>query len=299
LVAIRAAVIGPRADDLTFRVDMGKIVPLRRTERKVKTSEFFATHPVFSLDEAARALAPPRGRSGAVERLKHHLESGNVKLVARGLYAVVPAGTRAGRFMPDPFLVAAAARPDAVFSHHSALELLGVAHSAWRECTLYTPRRRRTLPLGGITIRFLDDPEPLRTESGRHMATRMVERRGRMLETTGRERTLVEGFRRPALAGGLEELVRSASAFPTLDLDLLQDVLRRYDRANLWAATGWFLERFRRTFHVPDRLLERIERHRPGSPQYLERGRRGGRLAPRWNLILPEILERPGEADEP
>jgi len=211
----------------------------------------------------------------------------------------VPAGSHAKRFMPDSFMVAAAARPDAVFSHHSALELLGVAHSAWRECTLYTPRRRRTLPLGGITIRFLDDPEPLRTESGRHMATRKVERRGGMLETTGRERTLVEGFRRPALAGGLEELVRSASAFPTLDLDLLQDVLRRYDRANLWAATGWFLERFRRTLHVPDRLLERIERHRPGSPQYLERGRRGGRLAPRWNLILPEILERPGEADEP
>ena len=47
-----------------------------------------------------------------------------------------------------------------------------------------------------------------------------------MLETTGPERTLVEGFRRPALSGGLEELVRSASAFPTLDLGLLGKVLR-------------------------------------------------------------------------
>jgi predicted transcriptional regulator of viral defense system len=278
---------------------MGKIVPRRHTERKVKTPDFFATHPVFSLDEATSALAPPRGRSGAVQRLKHHLESGRVKLVARGLYAVVPSGTRAERFMPDLFMVAAAARSDAVFSHHSALELVGVAQSAWRECTLYTRKRRRSLALGGSTIRFLDDPEPLRTGDGRHLATRRVERRGRLLVTTGPERTLVEGFRRPALAGGLDELVRSASAFPTLDLDLLVEVLRRYKLANLWAASGWFLERFRKSFHVPDGVLERIERHRPRSPQYLERGRRGGRLAPRWNLILPAILDRPGEADEP
>ncbi len=301
MAAIRVAAFdGPQAEnDLTLRVDIGKITPLRRTERKVRTAEYFATHPVFSLDEAASALAPPRGRSGAVDRLKHHLESGHLKLVARGLYAVVPPGTRADRFMPDPFMVAAAARPDCVFSHHSALELLGVAQSAWRVCTLYTSRRRRSLALSGATIRFLDQPEPLRAERNRYLGTRKVERRGRLLQTTGPERTLVEGFRRPALAGGLEELVRSANAFPTLDLHLLEEILRRYDLANLWGATGWFLERFRRTFHVPDKVLARIEQHRPRSPQYLERGCRGGRLAQRWNLILPRILERPGEADEP
>jgi hypothetical protein len=43
--------------------------------------------------------------------------------------------------------------------------------------------------------------------------------------STGPERTLVEGFCRPSLAGGLEKLVRSASGFSTLDLDLLEKVL--------------------------------------------------------------------------
>ena len=109
----------------------------------------------------------------------------------------------------------------------------------------------------------------------------------------------MEGFRRPALTGGLEELVRSASAFPTLDLDRLDAILRRFAVGNLWAATGWFLERFRQNFAVPDRVLARFERQRPRSPQYLERGRRGGTLTARWNLILPEVLMRPGEADEP
>jgi hypothetical protein len=57
------------------------------------------------------------------------------------------------------------------------------------------------------------------------------------------------------------------------------------------------LERFRRNFAVLDRVPARIERQRPRSPQYLERGHRGGALASRWNLTLPEVLMRPAEAD--
>ncbi len=67
----------------------------------------------------------------------------------------------------------------------------------------------------------------------------------------------------------------------------------------LWAAAGWFPARFRQNFAVPDRVLARIERQRPRLPQYLQRGQRGGALASRWNLILPQVLMRPGEADEP
>jgi len=111
----------------------------------------------------------------------------------------------ASRFRPDPFLVAAAARPDAVFSHRSALELLGAAHTVWTRTTLYT---RRSLPLTGATVRFLEDPAPLAVGNRRHLGTRRVERRGRLLEVTG-----------------------------------------------------------------PERLLARCERHRPRSPQYLERRR--------------------------
>jgi predicted transcriptional regulator of viral defense system len=130
----------------------------------------------------------------------------------------------------------------------------------------------------------------MRTDSGGHLGTRKIERQGKLLLTTGPERTLVEGFRRPRLAGGLEELVTSASGFAVLDLTLLDEILQRYSIANLWAATGWFLERFRKTFHVPDEFLNHMEQHRPRSPHYLERNRRGGVLAARWNLILPKDL---------
>ncbi len=265
----------------------------------MKTSDFFAIRPIFSLDEAARVLAPPGGRAGTVERLKHHLKTGKLRLISRGIYAVLPAGLTAEKFQPDPFLVAAAIRPNGIFSHHSALELLGTAQSMWNKCTLYTSQRRRALNLDGLTICFLEHPSQFGASADFSMGTQRIERRGQILRATGPERTLVEGFRRPALTGGLEELVNSAAAFQVLDLHLLESILRRYDIANLWAAVGWFLAGHQNDFHVPEEFIALCEKNRPKSPQYLERNSRGGRLAARWNLILPQSINATGGADEP
>jgi len=145
-----------------------------------------------------------------------------LKLVARGIYAVVPPEVNLARFLPDPFLTAVAVRADAVFSHHSALELLGAAHSVWNQVTLYTEKRRRSLRLNGSILRFMEHPGAIRSIIPKDFGTRRVERREKILIATGPERTLVEGFRRPALVGGLEELINSAGGFSTIDLDLLK-----------------------------------------------------------------------------
>jgi len=39
---------------------------------EVKTLDFFASHPVFSLAEATEALAPDGGRTSTLNRLKYH-----------------------------------------------------------------------------------------------------------------------------------------------------------------------------------------------------------------------------------
>jgi predicted transcriptional regulator of viral defense system len=236
------------------------------------------------------ALASDGARSGVVDRLKYHLKTGRLKRVTREIYAVVPPGLPIDNLRFDPFLVAKAMHPDGVFSHHSALELLGAAYSVWNQSTLYVARRHRPL--------LLDSPLAMQADSGKQFGTRKVERQGMLLDATGPERTLVEGFNRPALAGGMEELVRSAAGFTALDLDLLEEVLRRYGIARLWAATGWFLERFQKSFHVSDALLTRMQERRPHSRLYAERAQRGGTLARRWNLILPPSLLSMGEPDE-
>ncbi|MDY7092523.1 MAG: hypothetical protein SX243_06055 [Acidobacteriota bacterium] len=263
------------------------------------TTRFFRSHPVFNLNEAQRGLGLQGEKATTLERLKYHLGRGRIRSVARGVYATVPAGVDVEGFHADPFLVAAAARPDAVFSHHAALELLGAARSAWREVTVYTKRRRPPLDLRSARIRFLDHPKALVEAGQEELGLRRMSREDRVLRVTGPERTLVDGFRQPALAGGVEELVGSAASFPVLDLDLLGKVLAAYDSKSLWAAVGWFLERYQNAFYVPDTYLEELEKQIPASPYYLARGTRGGDLQGRWNLIVPESVGSGREPDEP
>lgn len=282
---------------LTVSVPTGDYIPHMKANRQVTTEDFFATFPVFSLDEAEKAMNPPGGRTGMVERLKHHLGTGRLKRVTRGVYAVVPKGQESARFQPDPFLAARAIRPDGVFCFHSALQLLGSAHSSWNRTTLFSNRRRQPLEMADGNVLFLAHPAPLR-QGGALLGTRQVERQGQLLRVTGPERTLVEGFSRLDLSGGLGEFAESAGGLPAFDLKLLESVLERYATASLWAAVGWFLETRRATFQVPDTFFARLESRRPKAPQYLAHRQRTGKLASRWNLILPVTAESPGGPDE-
>lgn len=88
------------------------------------------------------------------------------------------------------------------------------------------------------------------------------------------------------------------SNFTTLDLDLLEEVLRRHGLAKLWAATGWFREWLQKSYHVPDALLSRMEERRPHFRFNAERGQRGGVLARpavhRKVPVLPSAAKKPG-----
>ena len=130
------------------------------------------------------------------------------------------------------------------------------------------------------------------------LGTRSVHRLDRELRVTGPERTLIDGFRRPDLVGGLAEFVESAAGFPVLELPLLFELLEAFGQKLLWAAVGWFLETYRATFFVSDDDLALINKHAPRSPLYLARDQRGGVLVRRWNLIIPDILVEGKEPDE-
>jgi predicted transcriptional regulator of viral defense system len=223
------------------------------------------------------------------ERLKHHVRLRRLLHVGRGVYAAVPYGISSEAFQPDPFLVAAALRSDAVFAYYSAFTLLGTARVEWKVVTILTSRRRRPLNVGGTRLEFASQPPKLIRRKQGALGLRTVDRLGRVLRVTGPERTLVDGMRQPDRTGGLAEVISAAAGFAVLDLDLVRRLLEAYNEKNLWAAVGWFLERHRDHFSVPDDFLRRLERHRPKSRVYLRRGERG-RLASRWNLMLPESV---------
>ena len=152
--------------------------------------------------------------------------------------------------------------------------------------------------LGTVELEFLAYPVALRKKRLEELGSRQVERQGHRLWVTGPERTLVDGFRQSRWVGGLSELVESASGFGVLDLDLMERVLEAYSQRSLWAAVGWFLERYQKTFFVPDEYLDFLEKRRPRSTHYIPRSGRAGVFVPRWNLVLPANVVRGGEPDE-
>ena len=262
------------------------------------TSTFLQTHRVFNLDEAVQALAPAGGRKGTLERLKYAARRGKLKLLARGVYASVPPGVQPDTFLPDRFLAATAFRPDAIFSYHSALELLGAAHSEWRLCTAFSARRPQSSDLHGLKLRFMSHPQRLIRQAATELGIRSVHRLDRELRVTGPERTLIDGFRRPGLVGGHPEFIESVAGISVLEFPLLFELLDAYRQKALWAAIGWFLDTYRQTFFVSDNDLNLMEKQVPRTPLYLRRDQRGGVLVRRWNLIVPDALVEGREPDE-
>ena len=267
-------------------------------KRQLDATQFMAMHEVFTLDQAVAALSPDgvrsRMRARVRERLRYHVEEGGLRMVERELYAVVPPGVDPASMSVDPFEAAHALRPEGVFAQHAALELLGAAHSVWNRVTVWTGSRRRALNLGRSTVRFPRHPKPLRDGGDVNFATRTIEHRGAVLRVTGAERTLVEGFRDLNEVGGPEELLESAMGFASLDLDLLERVLSCYGLRSLYSCAGWFLERHADRFGVSEAVLDRFASRGLQANQYMERNRRGGALAKRWRLIVPDSVAMVG-----
>lgn len=223
-----------------------------------------------------------------MRRLRYAVRRGRLKFVERGLYAVVPPGISPETFTPDRFLVAAAVRPDAVLAYHSALELLGLAHSVYRDVFYLTARPRKDLHLPGGRVRALRHPMPLRARGAEDFGVETHERSGVKLRLTGPERTLVDSFLLPRYAAGVDEVMEAVRSVSALDLDRLERYLALLDQRRAFAIMGFVLEQAAERLFVSGPLLDRLAAQRPTARIYLDKRQRGGRLQPRWNLIVPE-----------
>jgi predicted transcriptional regulator of viral defense system len=258
----------------------------------MKLDAFFASHPVFTIDEVRAYLE----RGGAVHPraleglLAYHVGEGHLGRVRRGLYATVPAGLE-GEPAVDPFLVASRLAEDAIVAYHSALELAGVAYSMHSEVSYLTARRARAIEYGGQTFRPVAHPRALAERGQEAFGVRTTDRQGLHVRVTGLERTLVDVLDRPDLAGGWEEAWRSLEAVEYLDPTVVVDYCRLLENLTLAAKAGLFLELHRDALSVDDRTLAALEAMRPSGPHYaFEAKGHESRFASRWNLLVPAAL---------
>ncbi len=258
---------------------------------QVRPLDFFAGHPVFTRDEFATALGDGRRPvSGTVDsHLGAYLRAGRIGRVKRGVFIAAQPGEQVATTPVDFLLVASRLAPDAVLAYHTALEAHGYAQSVFERLFFLTQHKVKPVTFRGRAFVPVAPPQVLQRKRLSNKSTVELERRGLTFRATSVERTAVDVLDRPDLAGGLEEVWRSLSAIPLLDLRVVVEYVRLRELATLASKVGLFLERHREHFSVPARVLDELQSLRPRAPHYLDRSRRG-KLVPAWNLIVPTAL---------
>lgn len=253
------------------------------TTKTSATLRYLEDHEVFTLEEylaTVDAGVSPRTRYA---NLANAVRRGQALRIRRGLYASNIGVYRDA--VPNVALVATKVADDAVISHHTALEALGMAHSPLRTVYFTTAHKVADFEVRGYRFHRVAPP-PVDPTILRRFETRV--RAGRVLvPTTSRERTLVDCLREPQLAGGLEELLRSLGGFTSMSSELAWSYAGALGSPTAVARLGWALELFADEWHPPVGVLEQMNASLGRGTYRLAAVGEPAEFAARWRLYVP------------
>lgn len=251
---------------------------------------FFSAHPVFRREDYAHAVGRDPSDPVVSSMLTQHLKAGNLRRVARGVFAAVPPHAKGARWATDRFLASSRLKPDAVIAYHSALELHGAAYTDRPDVQAVTGGEPTVFDTPDFTCRFFKQPKGF--DAARDVTT--LDRAGLRLRVTTLERTLVDVFNRHDLVGGAEELFNSLALVDRVRTAELERQLKGLGNAGAAAALGWWLEREQERLGVCHATLDQIRALRPKHPQYVLGAKPGDAASVRgWNILVPRALAAP------
>jgi predicted transcriptional regulator of viral defense system len=254
------------------------------------SAPFFSQVPVFDRAQYAAALGRAASDKVVTTMLTQHLKAGNIRRIARGVFASVPRHADAATWSVDRFLAASRLRRGGVIAYHSALELLGYAYSESLDLQVASPGQPGILKTADFTCRFVTRSAPYQPDD-----LRDVDRFGQAVTATTLESTIADLFDRPDLAGDVEELMNSLDLVTRLDARRLTARLGALGNATAAGAAGWWLERNAERLGVSAAAIDALRPLAPKQNRYALGATTGaGRLAAGWRVILPESVLAPG-----
>ena len=254
------------------------------------SAPFFSAHTVFRRAEYAAAVGRRPEDKVVTAMLTQHLRAGNLRRIARGVFASVPKHADAKTWSVDRFLAASRLRHGGTIAYHSALELHGCAYTEGHDMQVIAQGEPGMFEAAGFACRFVRPPRGFAPPDG----VMAVDRLGQEVRVTTIERTIADLFDRYDLAGDAEELFNSLDLVVRVDAAALVRYLRARGKASAAGALGFWLEREQKRLGVPDAALEELRTLMPAQPRYaLGATPGGGKTARGWNVILPiDVVER-------
>lgn len=262
---------------------------------RLVSAPFFSARPVFDRAEYATAVGRQSDDKVVTAMLTQHLQAGNIKRIARGVFASVPKHADSDKWSVDRFLAASRLRRGGVIAYHSALELHGYTYTEGHEVQVFAPGEPGLFETADFSCRFVKAPRGVDLENGKATdGVVVVDRMGLEVRVTTIERTIADLFDRYDLAGGAEELFNSLDLVARVDSAALVRYARALGNATAAGALGFWLEREQERLGIEDAALKDLRKLAPRQARYALGAKPGeGRTAKGWNVILPtEIVER-------
>jgi len=245
-------------------------------------TQFAQSTPLFTLEEARKRYDKDDRNRSLLNLLQRLKKQSRVRQIANGVYAGALSAVPLNRYR-----VPAALRDDAIVAFHSALEFHGVANQTFQTVYYFSARLRKDVVFDGVTYHGVVPPRPMLIPPHRFFQT---ERGADHVLVTGRERSFVDCLLFLNYSGGLEELDKSVSMFPSFDFDAAYAYLNLLRSPWLYSRLGFFLDRHAEKLFFRGKPRDRFLQKLPRGVAYLADKRPGQRWVPTWKLMVPETF---------
>jgi predicted transcriptional regulator of viral defense system len=258
----------------------------------VNIETFLYEHPVFRHDEfvvwKSRQLRVVQAPSLNMA-LQYYLKTGRIMRIRRELYAAVLPGQAPDSVMVDPYLIAGKSAVDSVLAYHTALELHGIAYSAFGHVTYLTSQKNKPFEFQDRWFQAVSHPLILKKSQRTLFAVQSINRGGVDIFITNLARTFVDIVDRIELCGGWEEVCRALNSMAVLNVEEVIEYCLILKNACLSAKVGYFLEQRQGAFKIHETQLRPLLLAKPKTPQYVSKNKNEPfHLIKKCNILMPQ-----------
>ena len=205
------------------------------------------------------------------------MKKGKVKLVKRGLYALVDPSTE--NIYASKFQIGCALASDAYFSYHEALEYYGLANQSFVSSFTYISKTFYH------DVDFEEVTYSCKKSNDDSFVLDKMKEEGIRVVTL--ERAIVDSIDNITLAGGLEEIEYALDDTPKLNFEDIKHILKKKDKAILYIKVGYLFEKHLGK-NVPSSFLKlclsKVSKH----INYLDKSLNKTKYNKKWNLIVED-----------
>jgi len=175
--------------------------------------------------------------------LKNYLKKGLIKKISYNYYGTVDLSS--GILYANKYLIGSKISNETFISHRSALEFYGFYNQVYNELYVSNSTPFKSFTFDYITYTFL---------ATNNLDVGVNKIRGIRVSTI--ERSIVDSIKDIDKVSDIEEIIKSISLIPIIDVNKLVDYLLVINNKTLFKKVGYILEYFKDQLHINQKILD-------------------------------------------